>query len=151
MSVDICSICTEPLVAPGTKVSTLVCRHTFHYKCIRQYIIDKSCCQVCKIPMEMATHKVKFRMFAHFDSGYEITPNMVCGDYSVKNFINRKLCEFFKVTNVNLETFEVTLGKNRLKSLVKEGRNFFDMRRDEVTYYYGAVDIIMVVDRSKIF
>jgi hypothetical protein len=46
-TVETCGICIEPLIETGG-IMNLPCKHRFHEGCIREWIVDKSNCPLCK-------------------------------------------------------------------------------------------------------
>lgn len=44
---DICIVCLGEMVE-GEEVMSLPCVHTFHPACIRQWLMQSTCCPTCK-------------------------------------------------------------------------------------------------------
>lgn len=53
-----CAICMETLSENSSRITALVCAHTFHSRCIKTWLEQKTCCPICQIYIEQPTCKI---------------------------------------------------------------------------------------------
>ena len=49
---EICVICQDDY-SSDHKASTMYCNHTFHKKCLKQWLNQRPCCPLCNINLEL--------------------------------------------------------------------------------------------------